>query len=114
MLILKQPIVHSPDNIECGYGITTDEMNIILYKLSIVQTGKKAGEVSKTALGYFSTIKDVLERVKMYEVVSQGVEDLEALERRVSSTIDACVAHLDKLNYKKDLNYLFVKELVIK
>lgn len=55
--------------------------------------------MSKTPIGYFSTLEHVLQRIYSLEVGLVGFEDLKALNERVSSTIDRCVETLGKLNY---------------
>ena len=99
MLIIKQPVQIDEENVDHGYALTTDEFNIILYKLGIYLKGKNQGEVSKTPIGYFSTLEHVLQRIYSLEVGLVGFEDLKALNERVSSTIDRCLETLGKLNY---------------
>lgn len=99
MLIIKQPVQLDEENVDHGYALTTDEYNIILYKLGIYLKGKNQGEISKTPVGYFSTLEHVLQRIYSLEVGLVGFEDLQALHGSVSSTIDRCVESLGKLNY---------------
>lgn len=99
MLIIKQPVQIDEENVDYGYALITDEYSIVLYKLGIYLKGKNQGEVSKTPIGYFSTLEHVLQRIYSLEVGLVGFEDLKALNERVSSTIDRCVETLGKLNY---------------
>lgn len=99
MLIIKQPVQIDEENVDYGYALMTDEYSIVLYKLGIYLKGKNQGEVSKTPIGYFSTLEHVLQRIYSLEVGLVGFEDLQALNERVSSTIDRCVETLGKLNY---------------
>lgn len=99
MLVLKHPIQLDDGNVEVGYAIDGDEFNIILYKLTIAQKGKNVGEVVRYVVGYYSSLNTVLQRIYSLEVGLVGFEDLQALNERVSSTIERCVDALGKLNY---------------
>lgn len=99
MLVMKHPIQLDDGNVEVGYAIDGDEFNIILYKLTIAQKGKNVGEVARYVVGYYSSLNAVLQRIYSLEVGLVGFEDLQALNDRVSSTIDRCVETLGKLNY---------------
>ena len=60
--------------------------------------GKKAGELGKQALGYFTSIQQALQKVYQFEVGLQGLDDLEALDKRITSVMSACVKSLGDFN----------------
>lgn len=97
MLVLKDYIVNGED-IEFGYAIDADEFNIILYKIYPVMKGKKVGELGKQALGYFTSIQQALQKIYQFEVGLQGLDDLEALDKRITSVMDTCVKSLGDFN----------------
>lgn len=98
MLVLKEPYIDDNEYVQ-GYSIDADDFNIILYKLYIVKDGKNKGVVNRTALSFCTSIESVLHRVYQLEVGLVGLSDLEALNQRITSTIDMCVSNLGKLNY---------------
>lgn len=102
MLILKRPELINNDSEDSvtnfGYAIDCDDFNIILYRLSIVKSGKLKGETHRTAIAYCTSIENVLQRIYQLEVSSQGLDDLVALNERVCATIDVCVTNLGCLN----------------
>lgn len=94
MKVLKEPTQD-----EVGYALGADDMNLILYSLQIAKSGKQEGEIRRTPIGYFSTVKACLERIKFMEVISSDLNDLEALDKRVQATINACIENLGDLNF---------------
>lgn len=101
MLILKQPVQIDEDNVDHGYALTTDEYNIILYKLGIYIKGKNQGEISKTPVGYFSTLEHVLQRIKDLEVRLYGLEDLDGLVERIHAVMDEVSVNLKSFKITK-------------
>jgi len=114
MLILKQPIQIDDDTQEVGYGIDVDEFNIILYKLNIVKSGKRVGEIGKSPMGYYTSIKQVLERVLHNEAYLLGVDDIKSLTAHLDTRIDACVDSLGKLSSKDGIKELFDNNFIVK
>ncbi|AWD93278.1 hypothetical protein AB9_116 [Acinetobacter phage vB_AbaM_B9] len=94
MIILKEPVKLDEENVDYGYALTTDEYNIIIYKLGIYLKGKNQGEFSKTPIGYFSTLEHTLQRIKDLEVRLRGLEDLEGLVERISAVMDEVSVNL--------------------
>lgn len=94
MKILKEP---TKDQV--GYALGADDMNFILYSLNIAKSGKQEGEIRRTPIGYFSTVRACLERVKFMEVISSDLNDLEAMDKRVQATINTCIENLGDLNF---------------
>lgn len=101
MLILKQPVQLDEDSVDHGYALTTDEYNIILYKLGIYLKGKNQGEVSKTPIGYFSTLEHALQRIKDFEVRLHGLDDLEGLVERIRDVMDEVSVNLKSVKITK-------------
>lgn len=101
MLILKQPVQIDEDNVDHGYGLTTDEYNIIIYKLGIYQKGKNQGEISKIAVGYFSTLEHALQRIKDLEIRLYGLEDLDGLVERIRAVMDEVSVNLKSVKITK-------------
>lgn len=101
MLILKQPVQIDEDNVDHGYALTTDEYNIILYKLGIYIKGKNQGEISKAPVGYFSTLEHVLQRIKDLEVRLYGLEDLDGLVERIHAVMDEVSVNLKSFKITK-------------
>lgn len=94
MKVLKEP---TKDQV--GYALGADDMNFILYSLNIAKSGKQEGEVRRTPIGYFSTVRACLERIKFMEVISSDLNDLEAMDNRVQATINTCIQNLGDLNF---------------
>lgn len=101
MLILKQPVQIDEENVDHGYALTTDEYNIIIYKLGIYLKGKNQGEVSKTPIGYFSTLEQALQRIKDLEVRLHSLEDLEGLVERIRAVMDEVSVNLKSVKITK-------------
>lgn len=101
MLILKQPVQLDEETVDHGYALTTDEFNIILYKLGIYLKGKNQGEVSKTPIGYFSTLEHALQRIKDLELCLYGLEDLEGLVERIRAVMDEVSVNLKSVKITK-------------
>ena len=101
MLILKQPVQIDEENVDHGYALTTDEYNFIIYKLGIYLKGKNQGEVSKTPIGYFSTLEHALQRIKDLEVRLRGLEDLEGLVERIRAVMDEISVNLKSVSITK-------------
>ncbi|QVW53902.1 hypothetical protein TaPaz_121 [Acinetobacter phage TaPaz] len=101
MLILKQPIQIDEDNVDHGYALTTDECNFIIYKLGIYLKGKNQGELSKTPIGYFSTLEQALQRIKDLEVRLYGLEDLDGLVERIRAVMDEVSNNLKSVKITK-------------
>lgn len=101
MLIIKQPVQLDGENVDHGYSLTTDEFNIILYKLGIYQKGKNQGEISKSAVGYFSTLEHALQRIKDLELCLYGLEDLEGLVERIRAVMDEVSVNLKSVKITK-------------
>lgn len=101
MLIIKQPVQLDEENVDHGYALTTDEYNITIYKLGIYLKGKNQGEISKTPIGYFSTIEQSLQRIKDLEVRLHGLEDLEGLVERIRAVMDEVLVNLKSVNITK-------------
>ncbi|HCH9337298.1 TPA: hypothetical protein PNO69_004494 [Salmonella enterica] len=101
MLIIKQPVQIDEDNVDHGYALTTDEYNIILYKLGIYIKGKNQGEISKTPVGYFSTLEHVLQRIKDLEVRLRGLDDLDGLVERIRAVMDEVSNNLKSVKITK-------------
>lgn len=111
MLILKEPklinenVGYKLDNIEFGYGIDTDGLNIKLNKLSFVcRDGDKKGSVSEYTLGFYTTLQHALERVYAEGVHTYLTDDLNAMNERLCALINTCVASLGVLNDRKKLH----------
>lgn len=85
------------------YGISVDDMNIVLHKARIAEKGKNAGTVQYTAIGYYSSIESLL-RGLVNKQVLVSVKDQESLEA-VAKSVDV---YIDKLY--EDLHTV-VKEL---
>ena len=111
MLVLKEPklidesLGFTIGNIEFGYGIDTDSLNIKLNKLSFVcKDGDKKGNTSEYTLGFYTTLQHVLERVYAEGVHTYLTGDLNAMNERLCSLINTCVASLGELNDRKKLH----------
>lgn len=101
MLILKQPVQLDEETVDHGYALTTDEYNIILYKLGIYLKGKNQGEISKAPIGYFSTLEQALQRIKDFEVCLYGLDDLDGLVERIRAVIDEVSVNLKSVKITK-------------
>ena len=101
MLIIKQPVQIDEENVDYGYALMTDEYSIVLYKLGIYLKGKNQGEVSKTPIGYFSTLEHVLQRIKDLEVRLYGLEDLDGLVERIRAVMDEVSVNLKSVKIIK-------------
>ena len=65
-----------------NYKIESDEMNITLYKKSIIKKGTRAGRESWTALGYYSTVKNALRGLANMKLRESGLKDLITVSKR--------------------------------
>lgn len=101
MIILKEPVKLDEENVDHGYALTTDEYNIIIYKLGIYLKGKNQGEISKSPIGYFSTLEHALQRIKDLELCLYGLDDLEVLVERIRAVMDEVSVNLKSVKITK-------------
>lgn len=76
--------------IDNDYKLTSDDRNVILTKVQIVQSGKTKGEEVYSNVGYYSNVERALNdylRVKINTSQATSINELKAEIRKVNKTI---------------------------
>ena len=75
-----------------NWKVESDDLNVVLSRKHIIQTGKKKGEEAWSVEGYYSTVSNALEalveaRVRGTELTDfkKVVAEIEAIKRDVSN-----------------------------